>query len=141
VAGCGRQALYGGREAETINPRIPASRFRLLAVIAGDDNGPTLSMSAGLRERLNKEGISARPAAGRWETENEATGDICTRMNFNGVVVVMFNRITLRTCPDREIAFEVEGGDEGLRGLGDRLVLYLKSGMRDSTTVGTQTSP
>ena len=123
---CGRSAFYGRKADETINPRVPASRFKVLAVIAGDDAGPTLNMSAGIRTMLSDSGVVAVKAPGRWETESEATVDICGRLNFNGVVVVVYDRITLRTCPEREVAFEIEGGDDGLRGMGRRLLEYLR---------------
>ena len=123
---CGRSAFYGGRADETINPRVPPSRFKVIAVIAGDDAGPTLNMSAGIRTMLNDSGVVAVKAPGRWETESEATMDICQRLNFSGVVVVVYDRITLRTCPEREVAFEIEGGEDGLRGMGRRLLTYLR---------------
>ena len=133
---CGRAAFYGRKADETINPRIPADRFKVLAVIAGDDAGPTLNMSAGIRTMLTDSGVVAVKAPGRWETESEATTDICNRMNFNGVVVVVYDRITLRTCPEREVAFEIEGGDDGLRGMGRRLLSYLRPAI-DSARVKT----
>lgn len=123
---CGRSLMYGGKTEITNNPRVDPARFKVVAVIAGDDATPTLNMSAGIRTMLTDSGVVAVKAPGRWETETEATMDICGRLNFNGVVVVVYDRITLRTCPEREIAFEVQGGEEGLRGLGHQLLQYLR---------------
>lgn len=137
IVACGRSALYGGTADETVHPRIAGSRFRVIAVIAGNDSKPDLNLSAGLRAILRDSGWTALPAPGRWESELDATADVCSRSTFQGVLVVLYDRVTLRACPDREIAYEIDGGaDLGLRGMASRLMAYLRTGRADSTSTG-----
>jgi len=136
ASACNRSALYGGSANETIHPVIAGTRFRMLAVIAGDDSRPDLNMSAGLRGMLRDSGWTALPAPGRWESEMDATADLCSRNTFQGVVVVLYDRVTLRACPDRETAYEIEGSDLGLRAMANRLMAYLRTTKPDPGSAG-----
>lgn len=108
-----------------------------MAVVAGNDAKTDLNLSAGLREMLRDSGWTALQAPGRWESELDATADLCSRATFQGVLVVMYDRLTLRACPDREIAYEIDGAaDLGLRGMANRLMAYLRTGRADSTSTG-----
>jgi hypothetical protein len=131
-SGCGRSIFVQSRPAVEKRSEIPGSSFRAIATIASDDSRDALRLSANVRARLNDAGITAHPASGRWDTEEQALADICQRTEspVDGVLLVSAAELKLTHCSTREIAFHVEGdasqGGPGIRHITERLIAYLQ---------------
>jgi len=114
------------------NPDVPGTQFQTIAVIAGDETGPGLRMSAGMREELNKNGWKAVRRSGRWSNENEAVAGICQvqEEKVDGVLIVFYNQLVLRACSVDTTAFRIvsSGGEMGLPQMAQRLFSYLRAG-------------
>jgi hypothetical protein len=87
-------------------------------------------MMVQVRQDLNKGGINAVAAGGRWETVVEALGQICASGSaqvVDGVVVVQYDHLVLYDCQNSKPAFEYQGSSEkGLTEMTQRLIKYLK---------------
>ena len=127
LGGC----FLGGKKAfENWNTSIPANHFKTIATIAGNTGRNDLRMMVQVRQDLNKAGINAVAAGGRWETVVEALGQICASGSaqvVDGVVVVQYDHLVLYDCKNSKPAFEYQGSSEkGLTEMTARLIKYLK---------------
>jgi len=115
---------------ENWNTSIPADRFKTVATIAGNTGRNDLRMMVQVRQDLNKAGINAIAAGGRWDTVVEALGQICaagSAQPVNGVVVVQYDHLVMYDCQTTKPAFEYHGSsDKGLTEMTARLIKYLK---------------
>jgi hypothetical protein len=125
-------ACLGGRPVlEQTSPTIPGTKFKTIATIAGDAAGPSLGMSAKIREELTNAGWNATRRAGRWESEVSAIADICADGTFDGVLVVTYDRLELTDCASLRPAYRIEASYErgvGLTDMTKRLMQYLRGG-------------
>lgn len=115
---------------ENWNTSIPANHFKTVATIAGATGRNDLRMMVQVRQDLNKAGINAVAAGGRWESVVEALGQICTSGSaqvVDGVVVVQYDHLVMYDCQTSKAAFEYHGSSEkGLTEMTQRLIKYLK---------------
>lgn len=115
---------------ENWNTAVPASHFKTIATIAGNTGRNDLRMMVQVRQDLNKAGINAIAAGGRWETVVEALGQICasgSSQPVDGVVVVQYDHLVMYDCQNSKPAFEYQGSSEkGLTEMTTRLIKYLK---------------
>jgi hypothetical protein len=80
---------------------------------------------------LIKAGIHAVPAAGRWNSDQEAREAVCAKPDAapNGVLLVSSADIQLFACGDKEPAYTVRGaaaeGGPGIDAMTKALVRYL----------------
>jgi hypothetical protein len=83
-----------------------------------------------VRQDLQKAGVNAIAASGRWDTVVEAMGEICSSgaaQPSDGVVVVTFDHLVLYDCQTSKTAFEYQGSPEmGLTAMTAQLIKYLK---------------
>lgn len=131
VAAAAVAALWGcgtflHKYEEYQNPQVDVARFDSVAVISGSDEQGALQMAARARSRLEEAGVQVVHVRGLWATQLEALDGVCTQFHANGLVVVEWNRLTLRDCETRTVAFDVQGGFSGVDRMADRLVRYLR---------------
>jgi hypothetical protein len=111
---------------------IPGNGIKTIAVIAADDMGTTIRMSAQVRTQLSDGGWNAIRRAGRWESETQALEEICqpnADPRVDGVLIVSYNTLTLRHCETKGTAYRIEGGGAiGLTEMAERLMNYLRTG-------------
>jgi hypothetical protein len=129
LAACNTTLIKPAKVSER-KSQIPGSRIQRIAVIASDDQNSTIRMSATVRQQLNEAGVSAMRRAGRWSGESDAVAEICQpgqETTVDGVLFVSYNRLTLRDCESKLVAYEIAGGNElGLEDLAKRLIGYLR---------------
>jgi hypothetical protein len=121
--------MKGKKGFENWNTNLPASHFRTIATIAGGTGRNDLRMMVQVRQDLQKAGVNAVPAGGRWDTVPEALGQICSgsAQPVDGVVVVNYDHLVLYDCQSSKPAFEFQGSPEkGLTEMTARLIKYLK---------------
>jgi len=129
---CFVSCIPGSRKKgfENWNTNLPASHFKTVATIAGGTSRSDLRMMVQVRQDLQKAGVEAVPASGRWDTVVEALGQICipgAAQPVDGVVVVNYDRLVLYDCQSSKAAFEFQGSSEkGLTDMTARLIKYLK---------------
>lgn len=124
---------------EQASPTIPGTKFKTIATIAGGDAPPDLRMSVTVRQQLNEAGWTAVRRSGRWESEREATDEICAVGDVDGVLFVEYNRLRLDDCASRLPAFRIQGSPDrgvGLTEMMRRLITYLRRGA-PATAPGT----
>jgi hypothetical protein len=130
LAGCG-SLIKPMKTVEQRNDRIPGNKFQAIAVIAGEDSGPGIRLSAQVREQINQNGITAVRKAGRWQLQLEAFNDICRpdqEQPVKGVLIVTYDRLILHDCDTKGVAYSIAGGATlGLTQMTDKLVAYIKS--------------
>lgn len=130
LAGCG-SLIKPMKTVEQRNDRIPGNKFQAIAVIAGEDTGPGIRLSAQVREQINQNGISAFRKAGRWQSQLEAFNDICRpdqEQPVKGVLIVTYDRLILHDCDTKGVAYSIAGGASlGLTQMTDKLLAYIKS--------------
>lgn len=120
----------GKKGFENWNTSVPASHFKTIATIAGGTSRSDIRMMVQLRQDLQKGGVNAVAASGRWDTVIEALGQICATgaaQPVDGVVVVNYDHLVLYDCQSSKAAFEFQGSPEkGLTDMTARLIKYLK---------------
>lgn len=121
---------FGSKKGfENWNTNIPTTHFKTVATIAGGTSRNDLRMMVQVRQDLNKAGVSAVPAGGRWDTVAEALGQICSSgaaQPVDGVVLVTYDHLVLYDCQSSKAAFEYQGSPEkGLTEGTARLIKYL----------------
>jgi hypothetical protein len=130
VAGCGG-LIKSSKTVEQRNDKIPGSKYKSVAVIAGDETRNTIRLSAQVRETMNNNGITALRRAGRWASQLEAFNDICRtdqETKVDGVLVVTYDRLELHDCDTKGVAYYIVGGSNlGLPQMTDRLLAYLRT--------------
>ena len=130
LAGCG-SLIKPMKTVEQRNDRIPGNKFQAIAVIAGEDTGPGIRLSAQVREQINQNGITAVRKAGRWQSQLEAFNDICRpdqEQPVKGVLIVTYDRLVLHDCDSKGVAYSIAGGASlGLAQMTDKLIGYIKS--------------
>jgi hypothetical protein len=128
AAGCGT-LLPQPRERRILE--VPGTHFTRLAVIAGSDEGNGPLMARRVRSALRDE-VTISPVTGVFSDEAEAVARICSGDATdgpppNGVVIVLWNRLSLRDCETRRTAYEVQGAYEGTEQMTRRLTAYLRN--------------
>jgi hypothetical protein len=130
VAGCGG-LIKSSKTVEQRNDKIPGSKYKAVAVIAGDETRNTIRLSAQVREQMNNNGITATRRAGRWASQLEAFNDICRpdqEQKVDGVLVVTYDRLELHDCETKGVAYYIVGGSNlGLPQMTDKLLAYLRT--------------
>jgi len=130
VAGCGG-LIKPLKTVEQRNEKISGSKYKSVAVIAGDETRNTIRLSAQVREQMNTQGISALRRAGRWSSQLEAFNDICRPdqdPRIDGVLIVTYDRLELHDCETKGVAYYIVGGAKlGLNEMTDKLLAYLRT--------------
>jgi hypothetical protein len=114
---------------EQVSPTIPGAKFKVIATIAADDAGPSLNMTATVRQTLNDSGWTAVPRAGRWEAAATAIMDVCADAGTDGVLVVAYDRLELTDCASQRPAYRIDASYErgvGLTEMTKRFMRYLR---------------
>ena len=112
-----------------MSPTIPGAKFKVIATIAADDAGPSLNMTATVRQTLNDSGWTAVPRAGRWEAAATAIMDVCADGGTDGVLVVAYDRLELTDCASQRPAYRIDASYErgvGLTEMTKRFMRYLR---------------
>lgn len=128
LSGCSSLVLRSEID-EFQNSAIPAERFRTLAVVPADPGGYDAQIAAWARQLLREEGVSVvapRVFAPEGET---ALGELCPRgrlADFDGVLFVTWDQITLRDCESYAVAYQARGRYAGLDAMTKRLLRYLR---------------
>ncbi len=130
VAGCSG-LLKPMKTVEQKNEKIPGSKYKSVAVIAGDETRTTIRLSAQVREQMNSSGVTALRRSGRWASQLEAFNDICRPdqdPRVDGVLIVTFDKLELHDCETKGVAYYIVGGARlGLNEMTDKLLAYLKT--------------
>ena len=126
VCGCMRSK----KGFENWNPTISPSHFKTIATIASSGSRSDIRIMVQLRQDLQKAGVNAVPAAGRWETVSEAMTQVCGPAGpqpLDGLVVVGYDHLVLYDCQSLKPAFEIQGAQNtGITAMTERLIKYLK---------------
>jgi hypothetical protein len=128
LAACNRPLFDRALPAiERVNPNIPGARFHVLAGIAGGDARIDFQVSVTVRQQLQDSGFTVVRRAGRWDSQTEAVRALC-EPPVDGLLFIWYNRIELRDCAtEGATAYEITSrGQEGITGLTDRLIRYLR---------------
>jgi hypothetical protein len=130
VAACGPILQKAGPPVERRHATIAPSQFRTIGAIAGGTTPSELRISATVRQQVTDSGgVTVVRSAGRWESANDAIRSVCDRQNtppLDGVLFIYTDRLELYDCVTQLSAFEVSGGSDGIPGLTQRLIAYLK---------------
>lgn len=131
LAGCSGMVPARGRTDEFRSTTAPKANYTAVAVIGGDNSGPTLQMSANVRAQLTESGINAVRVAGRWDDERDALQDIClptAEEPVQGVLIVTYSTLILHECTSKQIAYRIVGGGRlGISQMADRVLQYIRS--------------
>lgn len=127
----------GGAD-EFVNPRLSGDTYRRFAVIASDDKQNTLRNALEVVTDLESAGLSASQPGGLWESEAAVMDGLCPEDaedaedaeygEFDGVLFVRYDRMTLRDCETHAVAYDIQGGLTGVRSMTERLLKYLRIG-------------
>jgi hypothetical protein len=130
LAACGPLFITPKPLSET--RRVPSGQqFKTIATIATSSSQTGIGVAVHVRQRLIKAGINAVPAAGRWNSDQEAREAVCAKPDAapNGVLLVSSADIQLFACGDKEPAYTVRGaaaeGGPGIDAMTKALVQYL----------------
>jgi hypothetical protein len=119
------------KSVEQRNDKFPGSKYKSVAVIAGDETGPTIRLSAQVRERMTAGGITAVRKAGRWASQLDAFNSICAPdedPRVDGVLIVNYDKLELHDCDTKGVVYYIAGGAQlGLTQMTDKLMAYLKT--------------
>jgi hypothetical protein len=119
------------KTVEQRNDKIPGSKYKSVAVIAGDETRNSIRLSAQVREQMGNNGITAVRRAGRWSSQLEAFNDICRtdqEEKIDGVLIVTYDKLELHDCDTKGVAYYIVGGATlGLPQMTDRLLAYLRT--------------
>jgi hypothetical protein len=130
LGGCG--SLIKSPRMNERRGEIPGNGIKTIAVIASDDMGTTIRMSAQVRQQLSDGGWNALRRSGRWTSEADALEEICQPTadpRVDGVLIVSYNVLTLRHCETKSTAYRIEGGGAlGLEQMAERLMEFLRTG-------------
>lgn len=121
-------SIFLPRAEEYRSDTYRGSYFDSIAVISGSDEQGMLQMAHRVRDRLEQEGIGIVHVRGLWPTEIAAVEGICETYRVKGVVVVVWNRLTLRECQTQSVAFDVQGEFAGAERMTGRLLGFLRKG-------------
>jgi len=144
-----------GKVTEFQSPTVPGTHFRTLSVIAGESDHSSIQIAARVRDSLtaskivnvvNRSGrwvdeagalkgicpdpsdTSAATAASREAIANDTSGTLGSMAPVDGVVIVWWNRVSLRDCRTQVVAYDATGAAEiGIDGLTRQLIRYLKT--------------
>jgi len=145
-----------GKVSEFQSPKIPGSRFQTVSVIAGESDHNTIQIAARVRDSLSaSKAINVVNRTGRWVDEagalkeicpdstarpattdssraaiaSDSTGILASMAPVDGVVIVWWNRISLRDCRTMVVAYDATGAAQiGVDELTRNLLHYLKGG-------------
>jgi hypothetical protein len=144
-----------GKVTEFQSPTVPGSRFHTLSVIAGESDHSTIQIAARVRDSLQaSKVVNVVNRSGRWVDEagalkgicpdpsdttavtdssraavaSDTTGTLASMAPVDGVVIVWWNRVSLRDCRSQVVAYDATGAAEiGVDGLTRQLIRYLKT--------------
>lgn len=144
-----------GKVSEFQSTRIPGSRFHTLTVISGDNERSAILIAARVRDSLQSSKIvNVVNRSGRWVDEAGALREICPDSSqagampdstsaaiasdssgilasmapVDGVVIVWWNRLSLRDCRTQTTAYDATGAAQiGIDELTRQLLRYLKT--------------
>lgn len=144
-----------GKVSEFQNARIPGSHFRTLTVIAGEGDRSSIQIAARVRDSLtSSKVVNVVNRSGRWVDEagalqeicpdsaaapattdssraaiaNDSTGILASMAPVDGVVIVWWNRVSLRDCRTQVVAYDATGAAQiGIDELTRQLLRYLKT--------------
>ena len=144
-----------GKVSEFQSAKIPGSRFHTVTVIAGDADHSSILIAARVRDSLqSSKVVNVVNRSGRWVDEagalreicpdsssagaltdssraaiaNDSTGILATLAPVDGVVIVWWNRVSLRDCRTQTTAYDATGAAQiGIDDLTRQLVRYLKT--------------
>ena len=147
-----------GKVSEFQSTKIPGSRFHTLTVISGETEHSSILIAARVRDSLQASTIvNVVNRSGRWVDEAGALREICpdsaqagamtdssraaiasdssgilaTMAPVDGVVIVWWNRISLRDCRTQTTAYDATGAAQiGIDELTRQLLRYLKTDRR-----------
>ena len=131
LGGCARVFVMPRPATETFTS-VPGTRFQKLGSIAGTDSRAARRLSANVRAELTRAGINVEPKTGRWDSEQSASADICTRADHpvDGLLILSAAEFRLIDCESRKLAYGVEGdpaaGGPGITEMTRRLIDYLQ---------------
>ena len=126
---CGKLA-YKSRIDEFRNASMTADRFKTIAILPADPNGPDPNIAARVRGQLRREGISivnARVMVGEGEVGMKELCSPQQPAEYQGVLFVTWDKIILRDCETSAVAYRASGSYSGVDLLAKKLLLYLKN--------------
>jgi hypothetical protein len=127
LAGCAGRAVV-----ERPSTTIAGSKFRVIATIAGGSSRQEVRMSATVRKQLTDAGWKGVARSGRWDTPALATTEVCDATDadaVDGVLFVSYDRLELRDCATRKVAYAIDGSPAkgvGIDEMAKRLMRYLR---------------
>ena len=125
---CSCNALGGSNEF--VNPSLSGDAYRTLAIIASDDRQNTLQIAAKVISNLEKAGLSMSQPGGLWESESSVMDGLCAEdaedADYDGVLFVQYDRITLRDCETHAVAYDIQGGLSGVDRMTELFLKYLR---------------
>lgn len=144
-----------GKVSEFQSSKIPGSRFHTLTVISGETEHSSILIAARVRDSLQESKVvNVVNRSGRWVDEagalreicpdsaeanampdsaraaiaSDSTGILATMAPVDGVVIVWWNRVSLRDCKSQTTAYDATGAAQiGIDELTRQLIRYLKT--------------
>lgn len=130
LAGCGQRLMYNTKIDEYRNPNIESTRFTNLTVLPVDpaDNF-AMDMAARVRVKLKADSVHLSQPL-KLEPEGEVgMQELCPpdrTVEYKGVLFVAWDRLILRDCATKAVAFRTLGNYAGIDAMLQRLVKYLR---------------
>lgn len=147
-----------GKVSEFQSAKIPGSRFHTVSVISGESDRSAIMIAARVRDSLSaSKVVNVVNRSGRWADEagalrelcpdssavsgaqdsarvaiaNDTTGTLAAMAPVDGIVIVWWNRVSLRDCRSQVVAYDATGAAQiGIDDLTRQLIRYLKSDTR-----------
>lgn len=144
-----------GKVSEFQSAKIPGTRFHTVTVIAGESDHSSILIAARVRDSLqsskivnvvnrsgrfvdeagalreicpDSSGTTAVSDSTRAMIANDSTGTLAAMAPVDGIVIVWWNRISLRDCRTQTTAYDATGAAQiGIDDLTRQLVRYLKT--------------
>jgi len=119
------------KASERVDPAFKTHHFKTIAIIAGGSRGNDAFMTTRARDRVRKANVvTVVSVNGKWESEPDVKKAVCGPEQtppLDGFVVVEGDHLTLWDCGTGKVAWEADGGYEGVDYMTNKLLEYLKT--------------
>lgn len=130
LGACGKSMMYKTSMDEFRNPNIPANKYDVIAVLPMQPNSFDAQVAGRARARLKAANIKYVPALKSVEESELAMEQLCPTdrpPEYKGVLFVTWDRIILRDCETKAVAFRVLGNYAGIDKMLMKFESYLKT--------------
>lgn len=129
AAGCGNHLMYNTKIDEYRNPNIAAAHFATITVMPVDPEDKfAMQMAGRVRAKLKADSVPLAQPLKLADEGEVGMAEICPpdqHVDYQGVLFVAWDRLILRDCDTKAVAFRTLGNYAGIDAMLQRFVKYL----------------